>query len=661
MADWAKLKVVDLKAELKRRGLPQYGLKGELIARLEVADDDDETDQPAEEEQEQQPEPEPELETEAEADEAENDTEQKKDEEPGTPASATISAAGTDNPAQEATILGHNDSREDIIEVPIGTVETSTAVDANRVAVSKPIETIESVIEDAQLPDAPLSNHDDDTSEAPIAPSSAGVNTLMEEQLPESVQTNEVSAVEATLTSDLPFDSVAGTQKRKRRSATPQLSEEEVARKRLRTDDVEVAADESAIAPAAHIAETAAHSAVNSTPEANQTQHTEAPFAASASAPLPAASTSNPTALQGIESTDNQALPQDMDYERDVAPAIHPATSALYIGNLMRPLRPNDIQAYLAELASSSTSDDQHEDIIVRFYLDQIRTHAFVIFKSVSAASKTRTALHDRVWPNESNRKALLVDFVPPEKVSTWIEMEESSSGGRSGSRWEVVYQQGPDGIEAHLESGSVSSAKAGPPPGGKPLPNNRAVLSTGGIGSTNSIPLGPRGHRDQPAPPTGPRADRPGPGPTPRYGSSALDKVSEKTKAKPVIYYQLVSEDLARRRISSMRSFYSRDPPRDLGRDINRYSFEEGDSFVDRGKEVFEGIRPPHRERAKDRDRHGGGRGGFGGRPGRRGPPSFRPRSDRYLPGFSGGGGSRDDRSSRHNDDRNRSYRDRR
>ncbi|KAF4970810.1 hypothetical protein FZEAL_9967, partial [Fusarium zealandicum] len=162
-----------------------------------------------------------------------------------------------------------------------------------------------------------------------------------------------------------------------------------------------------------------------------------------------------------------------------------------------------------------------------------------------------------------------------------------------------------------------------GPPPGARP-----ALDSS--MKSNDSIPLGPRGFRD-PTIPTGPRPVRPGTGPGPRPPPiNTPGGASKRTQTRPVVHYQPVSEDLARRRLDNMHSFYTADRDRDIGREINRYSFEDEASFVDRGKEVFEGIRPPHRERGMDHGRRGGG-GGGGRRRGRGG--GGRPRSDRYLP----------------------------
>lgn len=122
------------------------------------------------------------------------------------------------------------------------------------------------------------------------------------------------------------------------------------------------------------------------------------------------------------------------------------------------------------------------------------------------------------------------------------------------------------------------------------------------------------------------------------------------------------------------MRSYFTQDLKRDMGpeSDINRYTFEQGESFVDRGHENFVGIRPPHREREvqRRRDRGGGGGGGPPRGPPRGPPPTRgiykgnrrapRPVSDRYLPGINESGpyrqGGRGNFGSR-GDDRDRRY----
>lgn len=356
--------------------------------------------------------------------------------------------------------------------------------------------------------------------------------------------------------------------------------------------------------------------------------------------------TVEPRHFPGIEPS-SHAVPEmteEMDVERDVDPSIHPATSALYIKNFMRPLRAPDVQAHLAHLVNPSGGDTAHDDL-EDFFLDQIRTHAFAVFKSVSAASRVRNALHNRVWPDEANRKPLWVDFVPAEKVRGWIETEESQGGSRSSTakRWTVTYDDGGDSgdVVAHLElDDATSRAPTGPSARGPaPPPPTRPAPKGPAFDSTNMIPLGPRAQRGHEGPPPRPNMP-PGRGPPSQPGGTFGT-----TTARPYVTFRLVSEDLARQRIDDMQSYYTKDYRRDFGKEINRYTFEDGVHFVDRGAEVFEGIRPPHRERERQMERRGGrggrGRGRGGPRFGGRGPPPFQSRSDRYLPGLT----DRDDR----------------
>lgn len=672
MTDWSKLKVVDLKAELKSRGLPYAGLKGELIARLVAADE--EAAQQGEENPEQEEKPqEPEAEAEAQPEQEIQPDIQSEALPEATAEPATLETQDVEESSEPVAVKPPSPvkEREPSPEEKVDTAQEAQPAQQQEEHNEPPAAAeTEPAAPITEVPSKAISDDDGPGGEA----AASSLPPVGETPAPlEPVTSSASPKPEEQSTAQASIEPTPEAQKRKRRSNSPLPTEEDIARKRARSENI---ADGDEIHAAVETNEAdvdmTGAGALDITPQTADKGESDTQVIADSRKKSP-----SPVA---------DAPPVEMDFEKDVEPAVHTPTTALYISNLMRPLRDVDILEHLGGLASTSSADSG-QDRIVKFYLNSIRTHAFAVFDTEPSATRVRAALHKCVWPNESNRKALSVDYIPPEKVDEWIEIEKAG-GARSSSRWQVVYRPGPDGFEAVLESGSVSKARPTEPP----PPSNV------GADSTNAIPIGPRSHRERerererdrdrdhdrdrdrdrgmmPPPPTGPRGGRPGAGAGAGAGgrltTSPLDHVVEKTHSRPPISYQMVSEDLSRSRLDNMRSHYTRDRNRDLGREINRYSFENGDVFVDRGKEIFEGIRPPHREA----DRRGASGGGRGGRSqGRRGPPPpFRQRSDRYLPGagsgagssYRSGGGRRrdsdDDRLSRRDDSKDRDYRDRR
>ncbi|KLP02739.1 uncharacterized protein Y057_9706 [Fusarium fujikuroi] len=216
MTDWAKLKVVDLKAELKSRGLPQHGLKTELVARLDEADQETEN-----------------TEAQEQLEDAPTDSKSGNDE---PPAQQPVLA---DNEPQEATEQHEPEEEKptaEIMELEEKQLDDDTAPNADGETNKGVPETekeedvkngaIEEAARDGDLvADVPIpGNEMDAQSREPTVDEKSRAGTV-------------TTTVESTPSHSLEPTPAAEQQKRKRRSLTPPPTEESIARKRARTEE----------------------------------------------------------------------------------------------------------------------------------------------------------------------------------------------------------------------------------------------------------------------------------------------------------------------------------------------------------------------------------------------------------------------------------------
>ncbi|KAB8078427.1 hypothetical protein BDV29DRAFT_166357 [Aspergillus leporis] len=279
----------------------------------------------------------------------------------------------------------------------------------------------------------------------------------------------------------------------------------------------------------------------------------------------------------------------------EVEPALHVATAALYVDGLMRPLQPAALKNHLISIASPPGASP-NPDVVVNFYLDPIKTHCFASFTNVMAASRARAALHNTIWPNERNRKSIFVDFIPENKLQQWIATEENSRGrGGPPARWEVKYDRTDDGVEAVLEK--VDPRNTEPRPTRGPAPSDFA----------RPPPLGPRADMEKVRRPSGPSQHEPSS--RPGQGFKPLDELFKSTTTKPKLYYLPVPREVADRRLDRFDDLLQKGSyPRPGGDEPRRISFEDGDLFVDNGPEF-----PGWQRRRGGGGGRGRGRGGFG------------------------------------------------
>lgn len=607
MTDYSSWKVADLKAELKRRGIPQTGLrlKQHFVDKL-AENDANQAGEIAEE-----PPQEPHTEKHEQQTEGDQHTQQEIppsfEPQQSIPDKAELQEQekGEDLESQHVADTEKQDEPKTALgeDVEAGEEQRDQQVKG---AVDQPQPEEQAKVE-GEISAVPAEQTPGDTitqEPTPAAPEGADSTVLAQKPGPSAPSGSEVNT---ELSTPVPTEeAIEDSRKRKRRSKSPVPTSDAIANKkaRARSESPRVLLPEDTSTGNAPAEKEPIDTAAAHEPQATPDEH-----ALHRSVPEDARGRKRAPLKQDARfkelfapteqvPTRPASPPRDVTMQdAEVEPALHVATTALYVDGLMRPLQPAALKSHLISLASAPETPP-NSDVIIDFYLDSIKTHCFVSFANVAAASRARSALHGAVWPNERNRKTLFVDFIPEHKMQQWINTEGESRGrGGRAPRWGVKYERTDDGIEAILEE----------------------------VGATGAAPQGPSRDPTAPrAPPTGPRASFPqtdrrpsGPPaadshPQPGQGFQPLDDLFMSTTTKPKLYYLPCSRETADRRLDRFDDLIRKGAyPRRGGDETRRISFENGDSFVDNGAEFGN----------RNRRRGGRGRGrGFGWRDDRRG-----------------------------------------
>lgn len=400
------------------------------------------------------------------------------------------------------------------------------------------------------------------------------------------------------------------TRKRKRRSKTPPFSQETVNKKLKSAEDEVVKLPEDEMKENAPVAVDPPRESMEVEEKTVMPSSVSDDVMDTSSMPVAKATVEEPRSTSPMKVATPPDTEEAEDVESSGPPSTHPATRAIYIRELVRPLQPQQLRDHLVEIATSPPS----EDAITTFHLDTLRTHAFVVFSTKQAASTARSVLHGTIWPDEPSRKALWVDFIPEAKVQDWID-EESSGGRRDAKKWEVVYDTDSDGhvIASHQEA-------LPPAPG---MPRQSSFSTNTPVSGVPNAPLGPRA--DRPSSTSLPTPREP-PKPTRQPSNATFDVLDERfhhTSSKPKLYWLPAEQSLVDRRILELEQQTSRSwedgramrGATAIEGQLRRYTFEDGDKIVDNGADIpsfrSEGGRP-------DAPRGGRGRGGFRGGRGR-------------------------------------------
>lgn len=670
MTDWAKSKVADLKEECKSRGIPLTGLKlkQQYIDKLEEHEATQENTDPEEpgtadvippEETQattpnnETPESQPNSQSQANehTDEAKIHADKSiTDQDPIPTAVDEIKDLGVqDEPVGHLNADTQHVKAQETVEVdkPVELQkEDIQAEDVHRPLDKPPVDSdptakkplfipesdqVQAGVESINTQNPEASEHFNDAGSIPRNAAFAedqtmasGIANWGRQEAPTTIPSKPglISSDTSTPTSSqIPVaDLLDDRRNRRKRSLTPVPTSEEMARKKVRLSD---AAED---APKEYVSSEGLEATTEVTQETRDEDDQEIPLELPSQQPgngdgstlRMRPKSSNP----GI--TTNKTPPasppevRDLSEERDVPAALHPATCSIYIRNLKRPLHIPTLRSHIVSLAQSP-------DPITIFFLDSVRTHAFISFTSVAAASRVRTAMHDTRFPDEAMREPLFVDYIPDDKVQSWIDEETggNSFGGRAGGkRFEVVYEEGRHGgIEAIFQE---VDARKPQPPIPRPSLTSRSIDTGRPRLESRSQDVHPERaalvsnptQYDRPPPARPSEQSRPN---NSGVGFKALDDLFPSTTTKPKLYFKPVPDDVVQDRINMLR--HLRVDYSEMGRSgdegMKRYSFElfksGREEWVDKGPEFGFGRKGQDRLTGF-RGRGGGGYRGRGG-----------------------------------------------